>query len=259
MSLELVHFTCNICGKPNAVPLCELDRETPSCQGCRSTVRMRAVVYWLVRQLFNRPMILDEIPTRRDIAGLGLSDWYEYAWRLGAKFSYMNTFFHQTPFLDITRSQDWFSKHDFLISSDVFEHVAPPVSAAFEGAAALLKPGGLLVLTVPYTLFNQTIEHFPDLFHWRLEKQDNRWVLSNHTRDGRVEVFKNLIFHGGEGQTLEMRVFCLQDILNHLIRAGFEEITIHYDDFLPFGIHWPTPWSLPITARRKIARKPNRV
>lgn len=186
---------------------------------------MRAVVHWLLHGLFGTTLTLAEAPVRKDIRGLGLSDWHEYAWRLEAKFSYTNTFFHQTPFLDITRPPpDWKGQYDFLISSDVFEHVAPPVSAAFEGAATLLKPRGLLVLTVPYTLHERTIEHFPNLFNWRLEREGGRWILVNYTREGQVEVFQDLVFHGGEGQTLEMRVFCLKDILEQLIQAGFEEI-----------------------------------
>lgn len=253
MKNKVISYTCNICGAYNVnVPLHELSRETPSCQGCRSTVRMRAVVYWLLYHIFGESMTLAEVPIRKDLVGLGLSDWQEYAWRLEAKFSYINTFYHQPPYLDITRPpQAWFGACDFLISSDVFEHVAPPVSAAFEGAAALLKSGGLLVLTVPYTLHDRTVEHFPNLFNWRLEKQDNQWLLINYTPDGREETFRNLVFHGGDGQTLEMRVFCLQDILDQLTRAGFEKITVHYEDVPRFGIYWQVPWSLPITARRK--------
>ena len=38
---------------------------------------------------------------------------------------------------------------DFVISSDVLEHVAPPYERALSNLLRLLKPGGLLVLTVP--------------------------------------------------------------------------------------------------------------
>ncbi len=35
---------------------------------------------------------------------------------------------------------------DFVISSDVFEHVPPPVDIAFENTRRMLRPGGLFVL-----------------------------------------------------------------------------------------------------------------
>jgi hypothetical protein len=62
--------------------------------------------------------------------------------------------------------------------------------------------------------------------------------------------FDHLTFHGGEGETLEMRVFSKSGLLRELARAGFEDIRIHADACEEFGIVWTQPWSLPITARR---------
>ena len=55
---------------------------------------------------------------------------------------------------------------------------------------------------------------------------------------------------GGEGNTLEMRVFSESGVLADLRKAGFEDIRIHREPRHEFGIHWIYDWSLPITARR---------
>jgi len=54
------------------------------------------------------------------------------------------------PYLDITQPHpDQYGTYDFILSSDVFEHVAIPVERAFEEAFRLLKPHGVLCITVP--------------------------------------------------------------------------------------------------------------
>jgi hypothetical protein len=65
---------------------------------------------------------------------------------------YKNTFFDVRPRLDITNPSIFLrGSADILISSDVLEHVFFPVSKALDGHSTVLKRGGLLILTVPYT------------------------------------------------------------------------------------------------------------
>ena len=90
---------------------------------------------------------------------------------------------------------------DFVISTEVFEHVAPPVSRAFTGAFSLLKPGGHLILTTPFTNKPATVEHFPDLQDYRIVEFSDDYVLVNRAKDGRYALHENLIFHGGPGTT----------------------------------------------------------
>jgi hypothetical protein len=72
---------------------------------------------------------------------------------------YKNTHFEKRPKPHITAiPHGERSRNDFLISIDVFERVPPPVSRAFVGVAAPLKPGGVLILSVPYTLGDRTVE-----------------------------------------------------------------------------------------------------
>ena len=67
--------------------------------------------------------------------------------------------------------------YDFIIASDVFEHIAPPVSRAFVNARRLLKPGGVMIFSVPFSLEADTVERFPELFDYRLLETGSGWQL----------------------------------------------------------------------------------
>ena len=243
-------FRCNICGKNSSARECDLTREQPS-HCCGSTVRQRAIINTLSLELFGESLVLSDFPHSPDIVGIDMSGANIYADRLAMKLGYTNTFLHKPPYLDIINLDSrWFGCCDFVISSDVLEHVAPPVGRAFANTLRLLKPGGVFVLTVPYTKTGETIEHFPELHNYHTEKRKDKWVLLNTTADGRTQVFNHLIFHGGEGETLEMRVFSEAGALEELHHAGFTDIRIHNEPCHKHGIQWHQDWSLPITARR---------
>ena len=72
-------YTCNVCGQPSNVPLDRLEREVPSCESCGSTPRFRGVVHALSLGLFGESLPIPRFPQRRDVRGLGLSDWGGYA------------------------------------------------------------------------------------------------------------------------------------------------------------------------------------
>ena len=246
---EIVAFCCNICGRENAVQRSALTREAPTCAGCESTVRMRGIVATLSIELFGTPLKLDDFPVRKDIRGVGLSDWDRYAEPLSRKLSYKNTFYHQEPLLDITRPRPSDSaRYDFLISTDVFEHVEPDVARAFAGAAQILRPGGLFLFSVPYTLEPENLEHFPELHQWETHRILDEWMLINRTREGKLQLHTDLIFHGGPGTTLEMRRFSRDGVIAHLKAAGFTEI-VFASEVPEAGVLWLTGLSLPIIAR----------
>jgi SAM-dependent methyltransferase len=245
----IVAFRCNVCGTQCRVAPTDLSRETPSCHRCGSTVRTRAIAHLLATELFGRGIALPDLPERKDIVGIGLSDSESYARALARKLGYTNTFFHAEPRLDIANVPlEHAALYDFIISSDVFEHVAPPVSRAFANARRLLKPGGIFVFTVPFSLDAETVEHFPELHDWCLEQSDGRYVLQNRTRDGRAQIFDELTFHGGDGSTLEMRLFSRSGLEREFAAAGFARTRIADESYLPFGIYWPEPWSVPMVA-----------
>lgn len=244
-----IRFRCNLCGAPNGALLKALSRETPSCWRCRSNVRFRAIAHLVVTELLGRPLPLHEVPERRDLAGLGLTDAAAYATPLAAKFAYTNTYFHAEPRLDIAAvGPEHFGRYDFVIASDVFEHVAPPVGRAFANARRMLKPGGRFVFTVPFSLEPDTVEHFPELNDWSIEGEGESRALVNRTTDGRVQRFDRLVFHGGDGATLEMRLFSRDALLAEFERAGFSRARLAAEPYLPFGILWPEPWSVPMVA-----------
>ncbi len=179
-----------------------------------------------------------------------MSDWDGYAILLARKFNYRNTYYHQEPKFDITCFDPSLEgTFDFIISSDVFEHVPPPVSKAFENARKLLKPRGVLIFTVPYSKDEKTVEHFPELYDYRITETNGHYILRNVTRNGVRQTFDELVFHGGHGATLEMRLFSELSLLEEFRKAGFDKVKIYKDDDLAHGIQWSHDWSLPISAR----------
>lgn len=200
--------------------------------------------------LFGKAITLPDFPADRRLKGVGLSDWEGYAGLLAEKFDYVNTQFHTRPRLDITRPGRRYRNLDFLVSTDVFEHVAPPISRAFHGAFGLLKPGGCFILSVPYAMQPETIEHFPDLYRFKIVQEEGKPILYNRTRWlRRQQRFDNLKFHGGAGATLEMRLFSKNGLIKELRDAGFREI--EFSDQSPEeGIVFENPCGFPLIARK---------
>jgi SAM-dependent methyltransferase len=237
-SQDLLRFCCNICGKFPLSPVSRIaDREAPSCYYCGSNFRFRSIAAALSINLFGEIIPITEMKDSGNIRGLGISDSRVYAGPLAKKFSYTNTFYHKHPRLDITNVSDELKEiADFVIASEVLEHVPPPVNRAFENLYSLLKPNGICLFTVPYVNDGKTREHFPDLYKYKLIRIDGKKALENITRDGQKQVFRDLQFHGGRGFTLEMRLFAIDSMLENISNAGFKDITIHRESRPEFGI-----------------------
>lgn len=248
-----VDFQCNVCGTVNLkVERRRVEnRETPSCGVCHSSLRMRSVIHALSTALFSKSLAIHAFPQNPSLKGLGMSDWDGYASRLGGRLNYVNTFYHTEPRLDITDVPlKMHGLYDFLISSDVFEHIPPSgLKAAFANARALLSEGGVFVLTVPFTKSGSTIEHFPRLHDFQIVEAGGHHILHNTTLDGEHEVFDQLVFHGGPGMTLEMRRFSEPDLISLLTEAGFRTVRVHTDIVPEQGILWPIDYAVPIVAR----------
>ena len=206
----------------------------------------------LSRELFTVDLTIPQFPRVRSLRGIGISDSHVYAERLASKFDYRNTFFDREPRLDIANPPaDECGKYDFVICSEVLEHVLPPVEQAFAGAARLLKPNGVLVLTTPYSLEASTAEHYPELHEFGLAQVGGGVVLVNRTRQGELQVFDRPIFHVGcSGRALETREFSEAALKALLAGAGFDSVQIYAGDCEEFGIVRTETWSLPMAARR---------
>jgi SAM-dependent methyltransferase len=259
---DSIQFTCNLCGQGNRSLVAELDREASSCGSCGSNVRTRSLLRALSLELFGVNLPLPDFPYMKSVRGIGTSDTAQYAALLAGKFDYKNTFHDRPPEFDIMRpTEDEFGKYDFVISSEVFEHVPPPVETAFSNVLRLLKPNGVLVFTVPYSIEDQTLEHYPDLHEYTVARLGESSVLLNRTPDGHLQVFENLVFHLGAVPSLEMRQFAERDLLSMLTEVGFGAVRVHSEDYAPFGILQSQHWSLPLSARRgdyALGREPAR-
>ncbi len=246
-----IRFWCNLCGAPNERPRSAFGREKPSCASCGSTVRTRAIIHMLSRELLGAPIILPHFPVLKSIRGVGISDSADYAGRLAAVFDYRNTEYDREPRLDIMQPNEReFGSYDFILCSEVLEHVVAPVDAAFSNLFRLLKPNGVLLMTVPYKPQGETAEHFGPMDDFGLAKVGDETVLVRRKAEGGYEVFDDLVFHGGSGSTLEMRVFSERDLRSQVLRAGFSSFQIYADSYPEFGVIHDETWSLPGAARK---------
>ena len=216
-------FRCNICDQINDTRLELLSRDTPSCKDCGSSVRLRSIIQVLTTEIFGQSISISQIkPNRPQLSGIGMSCWNGYAAPLARRTGFRNTFYHQEPRLDITHIEDMAQRSlDFIISSDVFEHIEPPVDRAFNNVRKLLRDDGVFVFSAPFIAPGKkevtTLEHYPDLFDYEIIQNNDTFVLKNTTKDGHVQHFDHLEFHGGPGTTLEMRLFSESSIIAALV------------------------------------------
>jgi SAM-dependent methyltransferase len=231
-------FLCNVCGMSNYLPLRRLTREDGHCAKCRCYGRLRSMIYAVTAHFSPDQIILARTRPRKDIRGLGCSDW-GYTELLAEKFDYVNTFYDHEPQLDLCKV-DWSrwapDSFDFITCTDVLEHVEPPIEGTFDNMRRLLKPGGVAILTVPTTMEPATREHFHDLHDWRIETEGKQRVVVNRRRDGAIDRFDNLCFHGGVGLTLEFRIFSRQGLIDSVQNAGLRVAAIHDTPIEAHGI-----------------------
>jgi SAM-dependent methyltransferase len=221
----VVAFRCNVCGAGNELPVGQVHREMLCCAGCRANARFRGIVRAVQEVLLeDTETALRAARPRREVRGVGMSDSGIYAGELARLFDYRNTFYHMAPLLDVTdaASTRQYRELDFVVSSDVLEHVRAPVSEALENIRGMLKPGGVLILSVPYLRGYMTIEHYPHLMEYEIVAVGGKYAVVNVRADGLVEQFPAPVFHGGPGSVLEMRVFGEGDLMATLAYAGFE-------------------------------------
>jgi SAM-dependent methyltransferase len=197
-------FTCNVCGQRALFQQAHYDNpELPSCPDCRSNVRFRWLVHRLSMEYFGRSVPLPEFPLSPSIVGLGLTDPQPIAASLERCFTYRNTYLTADPRLDIRFDPSPLGPLDFLIASEVFEHVEPPVMQAFQNAASLLRESGVLFFTSPWVWDGDPATAIPDLHDWKLSPDGDRcWSIVNRRPDGQEERFPDMHFDGSPGPSL---------------------------------------------------------
>ncbi len=245
----MTRFTCNICGASNTPR--DVDREVATCWKCRSSERIRSTLLTLSEALFGAELALPDFPRLKSVRGLGISDSDIYAGELERCFDYTNTFYHREPRFDLTSPDEGhYGLYDFVICSDVLEHVTPPADRAMQTLFRVLKPHGQLILTLPFSVDPTSIEHFPHLKSFGMSEVNGRTVVVAQKDDGAYEVFDNLVFHGGPGSTLEMRIFSEDDLKTRLGAAGFTSVRVLTISSPQHGVTFAGPCSLPIIASR---------
>ena len=101
VSTEKIRFQFNICDARNDLPPSQFGREVPTYAGCGSTVRRRALMRILSREIFGMHLRISDFPVLKGIRGLGMSDSLDYAQTLAEKFDYPNTYYDREPKFDI--------------------------------------------------------------------------------------------------------------------------------------------------------------
>lgn len=245
-------FVCNVCGVKGQVARGPLEREGAACVACGATLRVRSLLYALSCELLGTGLALVDFPVLRSLRGLGLSDASGYAERLREKLDYRNTFFDREPRYDIASPPAGETGiYDFILASEIFEHVRPPVEDAFSAAYRLLKPNGILVFSVPYSLDPETQEHFAGTGEFGLAQVGGKMVLVRRDSEGALSASEDVVFHVGcAGPALEMRLFSEEGLRAAVRAAGFEELRIYSESVPEFGIVPAEKWSLPMVARR---------
>ena len=253
MNAEVVETTCPICAGKYNLDVGQEHREGPLCTQCNASGRASAIIHYVCQIAYgNDTPLVNQLP-KKSFSVVGLSDGPRYAGLLDEKFTYVNTFYHKEPFLDITApSADYNNQYDLLISTEVFEHVMGDPLAPFKGAYSILKPGGTLVLTVPFRNKGEHLEHYPGLKSYTSRELPNsKWIADLEFADGTTYTEENPKFHGGPGKTLEVRLYNRVQLLKDLHDSGFVNVDVHDENKPEFGINWGSASRL-ITATKPV-------
>ena len=200
---------CNICGWSDRFLRLDRGREGTVCRNCGSTSRNRAVAYVLGRVL-DEDQAVFRWKYRLSTPVLESSARGALAMYFRMKFDYYGTEFdpaqiaagmHPRDYADFQKLHYDADTFDCVVASDVFEHIRRDDDAMRE-VRRVLKPGGYLVLTVPYD-------------HERAQ------TIQRVDTSGPADV--HLLppqYHGGGGHTLAYREYG-RDLSNLMSSAGF--------------------------------------
>lgn len=201
---------CNICGSEGKFALKDLEREGHICANCSASSRHRAVIYVLGICMGFGDLPLIGWPKNKMIRMLEASGRSSYPMILREKFEYYNTEYNSesdltqkpfTRFADIQKLAYPDEQFDYVIASDVFEHVRDD-EKAFHEVFRVLKTNGVFIMTVPYQH-----DWAETLVRVKTEGERDVFVLPSE-------------YHGGGGQTLAYRTYG-RDLLDRLRHHGF--------------------------------------
>lgn len=210
------------------------------CAGCGSIPRFRGLMLAVMTHVLkdtSRPLL--DVPRHPEIKGIGVSDSATYADVLAERFSYTNTYYHTDPHLDLCQenSAAKYSNLDFIICSDVIEHTAAVPHRVLRNMVAMLRPGGIVILSAPTYYLPDTIEHYPRATRLEIVECGGSYEVRWSDANGIERVDHAPDFHGGPGSTLEMREIAHEALLQDGIDEGFIVETLPFREEL--GYWWP--------------------
>lgn len=140
-------------------------RESLNCKKCNSISRDR-IMMWALANCMNHKECLLELPTNKEIRILESTGVRGHPNVLNSKFDYINTKFDSNSIrkkLDRRKFADFQDLHfdneffDYIVSSDVFEHVRLD-DKAFREVYRTLKNHGYFLMTAPFSYkLNETL------------------------------------------------------------------------------------------------------
>lgn len=228
---------CNLCGVGKHIVENQIEREGSICSVCSSVWRTRAVGHCVSIGVGKVGVPLHNLDPDWSLRGLGIGDSVDLASSLSTKFNYTNTHLNDFPKLDLTAIAEELNGYfDFVVCSEILEHVLPPVDLALQNLFRLLKPGGFTVISVPllrvtnrvYVSNNgdldfaasvNTIEYYPDLTSCKMIRGEFHW----ETNQGKF-IDHNPELHGGGDDVIAFRLWSLMDLQARLKLLGFIDV-----------------------------------
>ncbi len=212
---------CNICGWSDRFLRLERGREGTVCRNCGSSSRNRAVA-WVLGRVLDEDQAVFRWKYRTSAPMLESSARGALAMYFRKKFDYYGTEYdpkkiaagnQPREYADFQKLHYADNTFDFVVASDVFEHIRRDADAMRE-VQRVLKPGGHLILTVPYD-------------HERaqtLQRVDTSGPKDVHLLPPQ--------YHGGGGHTLAYREYG-RDLMNLMRAASFsvERVEVERPDF----------------------------
>ncbi len=167
---------------------------------------------------------------RSGLSAIGISDSEVYAQVLERGLDYRNTFLHKAPYLDLCdpNSVAQYTALDLIICSDVLEHTRQPPSVILNSLWRMLRPGGLVILSAPTYQMPESIERYYGAKTVRVVERDNQRIVEWEDGNGVCHIDPAPRFHGGSGDTLEMRIISHRELLSAAERAGFTAETLEF-------------------------------
>ncbi len=238
----LTTFLCNVCGTPNCLPRAQLVGDGGHCMFCGCSGRQRSIAYAVAARFSTDDVILTRMAPRKDLRGLGCSDW-GYADALTEKFEYVDSFFDREPQLDLL-DVDWSrwtpESFDFITCASVPEYVRPTIDEMFKNVYRLLRPGGAAVIAAPPVLGPKTGELTCKLHHREITAETARQAAVDRRTGGATERIDDVNICGAVETTRPIRSISRQALIDGAERAGLRAAEIYERPIgayaLPLGV-----------------------